>query len=156
MVDRKLNINGQIVVVKCANELQEQADWFLGILAEMHKSGRSIEEGKRLQIGGSFVSLRRQPSGYLVVCEPDIERNPFQDETTDMSCTLRVLASQIALANRLAVEPLVTTFQDKVVMDQDCLQSELLHCHHLTVSSCTVHTGIPFLLSELHLLFPEY
>ena len=129
MVDRSLSIDGQTVVVSCADELQQQADWLLGVLAELHKSGRLIGEGKRVQVGGSFLSFRRQPSGDLSVCEPDIERNPFKDETTDVSCTLRVLASQFALASRLAVDPVVTTFQDKVVMDQDCLQSEDLYMH---------------------------
>jgi len=129
MVIRSLNIGGQTVVVNCEDGLQKQAEWLLDVLVRMHGSGHLIEEGERVQIGGSFLSFRRQSSGDLAVCEPDFEKNPFQEETTDVSCTLRVLASQFELAHRVAVVPVVTTFQDKIVMDQGCLQFDDLYMH---------------------------
>jgi hypothetical protein len=129
MVNRSISIEGQTVVVSCADELQQQADWLLGVLAQMHHSGQLIKEGKRVQVGGSFLSFHRLPSGYLSVAEPDIEKNPFQDETTDVSGTLKVLSGQFALAKQLSVEPVATTFQDKIVMDKNCLQSDDLYMH---------------------------
>lgn len=123
MLQRFASIGDEVVSVACADDMEFQVDWLLDCLSRLHGSGRTIAEGVRLQIGGTFMSFRRLPSNELAVCVPDVEANPFMDETTDVSGTLRILFSQIAFAQQIKVEPVATSFQDKVVIDHGCLSS---------------------------------
>lgn len=126
MLQRYASIGDEVVTVACADDIAFQADWLLDCLSRLHGSGRTVAEGGRLQIGGTFISFRRLPSNELAVCVPDVEADPFKDETTDVSGALRTLFKQIAFAQQMEVEPVATSFQDKVVIDQGCLSSDNL------------------------------
>lgn len=126
MLQRHAPIGDEVVTVACADDMAFHADWLLDCLLRLHGSGRTVAEGVRLQVGGMFMSFRRLPSNELAVCVPDVEADPFKDETTDVSGALRVLLNQIAFAKQIEVEPVATSFQDKVVIDQGCLGSDNL------------------------------
>jgi hypothetical protein len=123
MLQRRAFIGDEVVTVACAEDMGAHADWLLESLVSLHRSGKTLAEGVRLQIGGTFLSFRRLASNELAVCVPDVDSDPFKDETTDVSWALRDLLSQIAFAQQIQVEPVATSFQDKVVIDKDCLSS---------------------------------
>jgi hypothetical protein len=126
MIKRTRTIGGEIVSVCCSDDLQASADWLLAHLAKENDSSQMIGVDRRWQFGGMFLTFRRMPSDELAACVPDINADPFRDETADISAPLRLLAEQISFALELALEPVATTFQDKVVLDEGCLeQTEL-------------------------------
>lgn len=105
MLQRHASIGDEVVTVVCADDMAFHADWLLDCLVRLHGSDRPVAEGVRMQIGGTFMSFRRLPSNELAVCVPDIDADPFKDETTDLSGALRILFSQIAFAQQIEVEP---------------------------------------------------
>ncbi len=126
MLQKHVAIGDEVVTVACADSMAVQAEWLLDCLMHLHGSGRSVGEGVRLQFGGMFMTFRRLPSNELAVCVPDVDADPFKDETTDVSDALTVLVNQISFAEKLGVEPVETTFHDKVVIDQGCLGADKL------------------------------
>lgn len=126
MLQRFASIGDEVVSVACADDMAFHAEWLLDCVARLHGSGRTVTEGVRLQVGGMFLSFRRMPSNELAVCVPDVEADPFQDETADVSGALHILFNQIAFAQQIKVEPVATSFQDKVVIDHGCLSSDNL------------------------------
>jgi hypothetical protein len=107
--------------------LQAQADWLLDVLAQMHASGPSLQDGSRIQLGWSILQLKRRLyTGELVVCEPDFTRNPFTDVVEEVTSTLRTLVQQNDLAQRAGAQPVQISFQDKIVLTKGCLEHDAI------------------------------
>ncbi|ATH14564.1 immunity protein Imm33 domain-containing protein [Delftia acidovorans] len=126
MLQKHAAIGDEVVTVACADSMAVHAEWLLDCLTRLHGSGQSVGEEVRLQVGSMLMSFRRLPSNELAVCVPDVDADPFKDETTDVSNALQVLFNQISFAKKIDVEPVPTTFQDKVVIDQGCLSADNL------------------------------
>lgn len=126
MIKRARTIGDEIVSACCSDDLQESVDWLLTHLSTANDSNQVIGDGCRWQFGGMYLTFRRMPSGELAVCVPDVSADPFRDETADISSPLRLLVEQISFTLNLALEPVATTFQDKVVLDDGCLKETAL------------------------------
>ncbi len=123
MLHRRATVGGEVVVVACADDVAPHADWLLEYLKRLSASGHDVKDGVRFQIGGCFLSLRRLAFNELAVCAPDVDADPFRDETADLSISLRTLIGQMRFTQELGVEPIATSFQDKIVLDEGCLES---------------------------------
>jgi hypothetical protein len=121
------NIGGNIVTVIASPVLKLQAAWLLDVLRNTFDQGAKIDDGSRLQIGWSVLTLRKQADGSLTVCEPDFARNPFQDEIKSVDVTLQVLGGQNRFAARVGVVPVMTSFQDKIVIAKGALDAISLY-----------------------------
>ena len=126
MLQRYTTIGTETVSVACADDQDAQAEWLLSCLLRLHNAGQQVGDGIRMQVVGMLLSFRRLPAGHLAVCVPDVASDPFKDETADVSAALQVLFEQINFAQKIDVEPVATSFQDKVLIDQGSLDDDNL------------------------------
>src|SRR5262249_19764756 len=115
MKEYTLSVPDCVLVVKCSPPLEQQARWLLGTIARFRKEPKGIHPGTRIEIGWSTLTLIEKDA-RLIVCEPDFSRDPFIDSREDLTCTLTVLAQQSDLLNKLGVDGVGCSFQDKIVL----------------------------------------
>jgi len=120
-------VAGVKIIINASPNLTVQANWLHGVVEAMNRSGVILQDGVRFQLGWSILSLRGQANGALVVCEPDYFGNPFQDELRSVDVTLGAQARQIDFAARLGVLPVLTSFQDKIVVAKGALDDTILY-----------------------------
>jgi hypothetical protein len=65
--------------------------------------------------------------GRFVLLEPDFSDDPFHKVREDITCTLSVQAEQNDFNLRVGIEPLATSFQDKVVYSESCLAGQRIY-----------------------------
>jgi len=120
-------VSGVTIIINSSPSLSAHANWLSGVIETMYRRGVIIREGVRFQLGWSILSLRSQADGALVVCEPDYFGNPFQDELRSVDVTLEAQARQNEFARTLGVTPVVTSFQDKIVVAKGVLNDATLY-----------------------------
>lgn len=120
-------VAGVTIIINTSPSLTAHANWLRGVVETMHQRGVIIRDGVRFQLGWSILSLRSQADGAFVVCEPDYFGNPFQDELRSVDVTLEVQARQNEFAAKLGVTPVLTSFQDKIVVAKGVLNDAMLY-----------------------------
>ena len=117
-------ISGNDVSVQCHEALSEQGNWLLEQVqkvADEKGTTTVVRAGYRIQIGWSVVTLRAVAKMAFILLEPDFSEDPFHRFRDDVTCTLRVQAEQNDLSSSVVVEPIATSFQDKVIYSRGCL-----------------------------------
>lgn len=128
MVSKSAVIGGQDFVVNCSDALEPQAQWLIDLLRRLHGQGVELGEGKTVEFGWSALRFRRRADDQVIlVCEPDFDKDPFEDIRPDVTCTLVIQAKQNDLAARLHVDPLPPSFQDKIVLRKGVLSLQRLY-----------------------------
>jgi hypothetical protein len=121
---RSAKIGAETVNVSVEAGLEKYAEWLLGVFADMATKGRPPEDGRRLQIGWTAYTLRRQPDGALHVFEPDFLGDAFKAEKLGATESLKLQGVQLGFADRLGVTPEVTAFHEKVIFEKGSLSAE--------------------------------
>lgn len=126
-------ISGKTFKISFSEGLVAQADWLLNLLrrTEEVRGIGFLKENVRLQVGWSILTIVRRGQEY-VVCEPDFANNPFDATREDTTCSLSVQAEQNDLLNRLGIEGMPVSFQDKVVLSKDCLRQRSVYLERKT------------------------
>ena len=98
-------ISNKKFFVSCADQFRQQADWLLSLLEKIEKERGAgfLEDGSSIQIGWSFIKIRRE-GDKLIVAEPNFSGDPFQETNDDLTCTLKVQAEQNDVLSALGLE----------------------------------------------------
>lgn len=105
------HLHGVHVVLMCADDAEEQAEWVLSVLTRLPPGG--LIPGRTLRFGWS--SLRLDPRGdSLVVTEPDFDGDPLNDWRDDITVTLRIQGRMLETTQTVGTEPLFPRYADKV------------------------------------------
>lgn len=134
VVTRDLKIGQEKIVVPIDAGFEHLADWLLGVFLKMHQAGSLMADGKRVQLGWSTLVLRRQQDMTLLVYEPNFMNDPLTEEMPGATYTLKVQSAQVEFADRAKVTPLVTAFQEKIVIERGCLSSNKIYMSRVTPS----------------------
>ena len=121
------NIAGSKIVAICSDEFTPQVTWLLGVILQMNSRGTVLADGFRFQLGWSILTLRRKSDGSLIICEPDYLNNPFEDALESVNITLDIQAKQKEFSRKYAVTPMITSFQDKIVVENDALAEDEIY-----------------------------
>jgi hypothetical protein len=130
-LNKIVRIGEKDVKVGYSSELEQQSEWLLSMLSRMSQSGILPEDGKRFQLGWSMLVFRKQSDEVLVVCEPDFKKNPFINEVSDVSVTLKNIALQNEFAKQAGVTPVNASFQDKIIIEKGCLGLDRIYMNRI-------------------------
>jgi hypothetical protein len=122
MITRSRIISGKRFTASCADALQPHAEWLLSLFERIEKERGSgfLEDGARIQVGWSLLSIRREGDA-LVIVEPDFSGNPFETSRADLTTTLSVQAQQNDVLTALGLPGTAVSFRDKIVFAKGCL-----------------------------------
>lgn len=121
MIEESREIDGSMVVVRCDESLQTQAQWLLGILRELSSGGPALRDGVRVDVGWSVITLRSIHK-KLYVHEPDYSGDPFTQLRNDLTATLTVIANQNDFLALLQVSGVPARFDQKIVLSGGALE----------------------------------
>ena len=107
--------------------LEAQADWVLAQIEGLRAAGVRLDDGKRIPVGWSMLTFRRQADGSLHAFEPDFSPGSSSTERPGATETLRMQALQLGFANLVGAKPETTGFRDKVVLEKGCLAEDDLY-----------------------------
>ncbi|MBG1241065.1 immunity protein Imm33 domain-containing protein [Nostoc sp. NZL] len=128
------------VVAHCPDDLEHQAQALLDKLAEINQQKSNLKDGTKVEFGWSILTLRGNED-ELVVCEPYFSDDPFQNYLPVVDDTLRVITEQIELLNRVGVEGVNPSFQDKVVIAKGSLQANHIYLERKSPEANTHNSG---------------
>jgi len=115
-----------LLVARCAEAYEVQAEYLLRQLALQQEEGAVLEPGYRLPLGWATLGLRAKGE-ERIVCAPDFSRNPFDDLQDDLTVALRVFVNQQETARRASLKkPMPVLYTDEVVLAQGCLTHRLI------------------------------
>lgn len=114
-------LDGTTVLIRCDYRLEQQAEWLLKTLADIHKHD-PLQEGATIELGWSVLTLVDE-DGKLVVCEPDFAESPFENAIADVTMTLHILAEQnyIISQTHTSETAQIPRFDDTIVMQKGVL-----------------------------------
>lgn len=131
---RIYNVDGVRLALTCGEEEAETANFLAAVLRKQSALGPILAPGKRIQVGWNFFQLAEAEDG-LALLAPDYRKNPFTDNTEDLTLALEVFQGQLTALRRAGRPPVVdVSFQDTMVVRWKGLQSPLLYLQRLTVS----------------------
>ncbi|MEX5753174.1 hypothetical protein AB6B30_05905 [Acinetobacter baumannii] len=126
MEEKVIELNEKNILMRYSSRLSVQAKWLVELIVDMSRKGVSIEDGVKIQFGWSFLIFRNFDDNQLILCEPNFSSNPFSEEKYSIDFTLEVQALQNSFSKRYGVNPIVTLFQDKIILVKGCLDKEKL------------------------------
>ncbi|TAE23791.1 MAG: hypothetical protein EAZ92_14180 [Candidatus Kapaibacterium sp.] len=91
--DFTTQLGTQTLLVRCDYRLEQQAEWLLQTLTDIHATD-PISEGTSVEIGWSVLTFLKDESGRLITCEPDYGESPFESVIPDVTMTLHIVAEQ--------------------------------------------------------------
>ena len=126
MLNKKVVIDNQKIIVNFDEHLSNLVDWLLEYMTRTFSNSNELKDGFKIVLAWSALTLRCNDSGDLVLCEPDFSKNPFQDEVDNVNCSLLMQSLQLGLTRDLNESPLFTSFQDSIIIRKGCFEfSEL-------------------------------
>jgi hypothetical protein len=128
------SIGGRTVSARCAPGQEPLAEDVLSTFARITGT-RAPDAGEQVRFGWSLLTLRDEPSGELIVCEPDFGGDPLRESRPRIDTTLAVLAEQTALVRRAGVEPADVAFDQFVIVARRALASPVLHLFRANASN---------------------
>jgi hypothetical protein len=116
------------VVLKCDYRLEQQAEWLLKTIGEIHKTD-PIQDGSTIEVGWSILVLVASDTGKLIVCEPDFDEDPLEKVVDDITRTLYVLAEQnyIITETHTAETAQIPRFDQTVILKKGVLDEENIY-----------------------------
>jgi hypothetical protein len=120
MISKSIFVNDQNVVINFDERLSSLADWLINYMINELPNADQIDEGYTIQMAWSFLVLKRNDKGNLVLCEPDFSRNPFEELVETVNSTLLIQSQQVSFAIDLNLTPLLTSFQDIIIIRKGC------------------------------------
>jgi hypothetical protein len=129
------------VVASCGDDLKEQAEALLDVLAEIDREKSPLKDGTTIEFGWSILTLCNDDEDELTVCEPYFGGDPFHNNFPMVDNTLSVLTEQITLLNRLNIEGVNASFQDRILIDKGCLQAQYIYLERKSPEANTNDSG---------------
>lgn len=120
-------IDNWMFTINHVDGLEKEAIWLLSYFEEMARNGVSFHNGMKVGLGWSILELRNDSEEIFSVYEPDFSANPFVDVRPDVSVTLQVQASQVALVNHFKLSPVDVSFQDKIIFAKGSMEARKIY-----------------------------
>jgi hypothetical protein len=116
------------VLVRCDYRWEEQAEWLLNTLKDIHQLD-PINEGSTVEIGWSVLTFIKDDAGRLVACEPDFGDDPFEKIVADVTMTLHVVATQGYIIGETHTEETarIPRYDETVVYRVGALEAENIY-----------------------------
>ena len=121
--NKSTTVAGITFNLQAAPQLSVLGDWVLDTLVKMKQGGAALQDGSRIQLGWSMLTLVEQQPRSYIVCEPDFEGNPFEDLRPNVDKTLIGQTMLNEFSTMVNIVPVFPSFQDKVVFEKGCLDS---------------------------------
>jgi len=119
-------IGGNTVVVHCDERFAPQADSLLEVWAGLEGKGKGVAGGVSLRFGPAFFVLR-QVGTELVVHQPDVQKDPANDLTDDVSSSLWAIAAQMQVGRTVGALGKGLDFRQKIVIPKDRMRERRLY-----------------------------
>ena len=93
MIVKRL-IGSAVVGIEAERDLRSQSEFLLDLVAASLAEGLKLEDGVRVEVGWSVLTLRQARDGEFVLYEPNFDGDPFTQLRSDLTTTLTVIAAQ--------------------------------------------------------------
>jgi len=119
------NISGKVFVIQAENELEMQVENLFSIFETIETE--KWVEGFSIQIGWSRFIVSIKGEEYHIL-SPDYSKNPFEDDTEDLTLALWVQLEQVHFLRKLNINNGETVrFSDKVVVAKNILEVDSIY-----------------------------
>ncbi|CAK8585117.1 immunity protein Imm33 domain-containing protein [Priestia megaterium] len=119
------NIGDKVVVIQAENELEMQVENLFSIFETIETE--KWVEGFSIQIGWSRFIVSIKGKEYHIL-SPDYSKNPFEDDTEDLTLALWVQLEQVHFLRKLNINNGETVrFSDKVVVAKNILEVDSIY-----------------------------
>lgn len=116
------SFNGKSVFFLCSDALRDTAEFFSAILQHEDTAHNVIQDNRTIQIGWGFYKVLQSGGGYqILAC--DIEHDPFQTVTEDLSLNLEIFSQQRRILSITKAAPLETSFQDTLIVHRAAVKA---------------------------------
>lgn len=119
MISINKNIDGKLFKVNAEDYLKEQAEALLEVISNIEFS--KLKDKFKVQIGWSIFTILEDSEGFNVVAS-DYNKNPFSDNTDDLTVSLWIQFEQGILLNKLSLDGEMISFQDKIICAKGVLE----------------------------------
>jgi hypothetical protein len=116
----KILPSGKKMCVRCDSEVESQAWWLLSFVSNLEARGGSTDEGSRIQIGWSILTVARTQEDFCLH-EPRFDGNPFNEKRDDLTVSLRVMGEQTMVLNCFRQPRHSIRFDETIEVVGDCL-----------------------------------
>jgi hypothetical protein len=124
-VQFRSSIGGEALVVECDARLRGSAEALFDRLGMLNDEGHSLHAGSKFRYGWSILTLRKE-TGFLRVCEPAFDGNPFEEICPTLDNTLEVIAAQALLLRRTGLSEVGVLFSEEVFVRNRALEGSNL------------------------------
>lgn len=118
MMDIERNIAGNLFSLKCEECLSNQADALFEIISNIEIN--KLKDGFKIQVGWNIFTIVEYEEKFSIVA-PDYKKNPFIDNTEDLSLALLIQLEQGVFLHKLNLDGEMISFQDKIVCAKGAL-----------------------------------
>lgn len=118
MMDIERNIAGNLFSLKCEECLSNQADALFEIISNIEIN--KLKDGLKIQVGWNIFTIVEYEEKFSIVA-PDYKKNPFIDNTEDLSLALLIQLEQGVFLHKLNLDGEMISFQDKIVCAKGAL-----------------------------------
>jgi len=122
MIDFSIEKHGKKILVRCGEDMHDQA---MALLEKFYSFTTTDDFSLpfAIEFGWAPLKLVQESTTCFRIYEPDFDTNPFQHFRPSVDFTLRVLKEQVALLNTLKLSGDSPKFNQKVLVNGDCLQN---------------------------------
>ncbi len=122
-------ISGKCLTFQCHETLQRQAEWLLDHVKNIveENGDEVLRDGNSIQVGWSVLTVKKRGPGSFILLEPDFAEDPFYGVRENLGCTLSVQAEQSDFLSKIGVDPIMTSFQDKVVYSKSSVRGRRIY-----------------------------
>lgn len=129
MLSRVFLNNGIEIAIDAADDQLSQIEAFGSYLRRAPEL-KALRDGYRMLFGWSLLTFKFESENVCRVHEPDYRGDVTRLKPT-IETTLRVISEQLAVAQRLNVEPLVAAYDAKVVFAAEAMEASDFYLERL-------------------------
>lgn len=115
------------ILAVCDGELEPFASATIGKLASRIRQDHA-KAVQTVHIGWTVLTARIEDDGIRLF-EPNYDSNPSTELRPDISCSLRILKSQLDLLEQLGLEGQPVNFEQKLVLEQRAVKEKRVYLH---------------------------
>ena len=120
------SFNGKSVFFLCGDALKDTAEFFSSVLQHEDTAHNVIQDKRTIQIGWGFYKVLQTDGEYqILAC--DIESDPFQSMTEDLSLSLEIFSQQRRILSITKAAPLETSLQDTLIVHRAAVKAQRVY-----------------------------